>query len=129
MNDRVGNRNLQQLHTQSDKIHPLTPNKKTKLIYNLCGPIHESCNNFTNVSFCLKTDKKESVIGFENKELISENGQLRLELKGSTCSNKKSQAGVVVDFVCTYETPPPPSLISVVRINLSYLLFLIWFLA
>ncbi|XP_064215625.1 cation-independent mannose-6-phosphate receptor [Tribolium castaneum] len=99
--DRVSNRNLKNLHSDTDRIYPLSPSTNSKLIYNLCGPIHEPCNGHKNASFCLKTGQKESVLGWDTREVISENGRLFMQFSG------ENRAEIFVNLVCRYQSSPP----------------------
>ncbi|XP_044257390.1 cation-independent mannose-6-phosphate receptor-like isoform X2 [Tribolium madens] len=101
VSDRVSNRNLKNLHTHTDRIYPLSASNDAKLIYNLCGPIHESCNNHKNVSFCLKTAQRESVIGWDTREVISEKERLFMQFSG------ENGGEIFVNLICSYQNPSP----------------------
>lgn len=106
--DRIGNRNLKPLYSKTDKTLILDPN--TQLLYNLCGPLRMSCNNFWNVSFCLKTRNLETVLGWQTHDVISENGLLRMEFTGDRCLNQRSFAEVTVHFACNYANSSAPEI-------------------
>ncbi|XP_044265595.1 cation-independent mannose-6-phosphate receptor-like [Tribolium madens] len=106
LQNRLSNRNLKKLYTDLDRKYSLSPNNKTILIYNLCGPIHQSCNNFTNVSFCLIKENKQIVIGYDSREIISDNGLLKMEFTGNSCLNDSKRSKIFVNLICIYENPP-----------------------
>jgi hypothetical protein len=120
MSDRLANRNLRKLYTDTDKKYSLSADSKTELVFNLCGPIHTTCDNFTNVSFCLKTDQqKDVVVGWDTRNLISDSGSLRMELTGASCAHSQNRKEVIVNFICSYEDPSPPPHMNVVSIDLE----------
>lgn len=106
--DRLGNRNLKSLYSKTDKSLTLNPN--AQLLYNLCGPLSTTCNNFRNASFCLKTRNAETVLGWQSHDVISENGLLRMEFTGDRCLNQRSYGDVTVHFVCNYAHPSSPKI-------------------
>jgi hypothetical protein len=116
MSDRLANRNLRKLYTDTDKKYSLSADSKTELVFNLCGPIHTTCDNFTNVSFCLKTNQqKDVVVGWDTRNLISDSGSLRMELTGASCAHSQNRKEVIVNFICSYEDPSPPPHMNVLE--------------